>query len=116
MELYSCKSIGLHLFVLFTLVVTFFVCSAVLDRPKLDKLSSAAMHDAPRLDRAVRSQSDAESSDDEDDDDDEGFTVTRNDDNDAPAEASADLSVSSFLLNCVIVMHYFENRVILSWM
>lgn len=71
----------------------FGLTSAVLDRPKLDKLSSAAVHDAQRLDRAVRSQSDAESSDDEDDDDDEeGFTMTRNDDNDAPAEASADLS------------------------
>jgi len=66
--------------------------------PKLDKLSSAAIHDTARLDKAVRSQSDTESSSDENDDDgdDEGFSVTRHDDG-AVAEAvgaSADLSVS----------------------
>jgi len=62
-------------------------------------LSRAAVSDAPRLDKAVRSQSDTESSDeddDDDDDDDEGFTVPGNESG-APAEAlggSGDISVS----------------------
>jgi len=64
-------------------------------------LSRTAVSSAPRLDKAVRSQSDSESSDaddddDDDDDDDEGFIATGNESG-APAEAagaSADLSVS----------------------
>lgn len=75
----------------------FGLTSVAPERPKLDKLSAATVHDTPRLDKAVRSQSDIESSSDEDDndDDDEGFSVTRNDDSGAAAEAagaSADLS------------------------
>ena len=75
------------------------MCSAPLERSKLDKLSQAAVRDTPRLDKSVRSQSDTESSslDDDDDDDDEGFIVTGNDDSGPSAEAvgaSADLSVS----------------------
>jgi len=80
------------------------VCSAARERPKLDKLSSAAMRDTPKLDKAVRSQSDTESSSDEDhddidDDDDESFCVARNDESGAAAEAAganANLSVSTF--------------------
>jgi len=77
--------------------------SAARERPKLDKLSRAAISDAPRLDKAIRSQSDTESSDaddndddDDDDDDDEGFTVTGGESG-ATAEAksaSGDISVS----------------------
>lgn len=55
------------------------------------KLSQAAVRDAPRLNKAVRSQSDSESSssdDDDDDDDDEGFTPTRNDESGPVTEAA----------------------------
>jgi len=77
------------------------LCSAAREIPKLDKLSRAAVSNTPRLDKAVRSQSDTESSDAEDDDaedddDDDGFTATGNESG-AAAEAvgaSADLSVS----------------------
>lgn len=58
------------------------------DRSKLDKLSRAAVSDAPRLDKAVRSQSDTESSDtDDDDDDEEGFAAAENESR-APSEAA----------------------------
>ena len=65
------------------------LCSAGHDRPKLDKLSRAAVSDTPRLDKAVRSQSDSESSDtdDDDDDDDEGFAATGNESG-VPTEAA----------------------------
>jgi len=76
------------------------------ERSKLDKLSHAAVHDTPRLDKAVRAQSDSESSsdddDDDDDDDDEDITVTRCDESGPAAEAAgavADISVSWLLLN-----------------
>ena len=74
-----------------------FFCSAPRER---SKLSQAAVRDAPRLNKAVRSQSDSESSssdDDDDDDDDEGFTPTRNDESGPVTEAAdtiANLNVS----------------------
>ena len=74
------------------------MCSAARERPKLDKLSRAAVSDAPRLDKAVRSQSDTESSDADDDDDDEdgGLTVTGNESGATAKALSAggDISVS----------------------
>jgi len=75
------------------------LCSAQHERTPHERLSQAAVRDAPRLDKAVRSQSDAESSssadeEDDDDDDDEDFTVTR-DDSDEPAAGARDtVSVS----------------------
>ena len=76
------------------------MCSVPRERSKLDKLSHAAVRDTPRLDKAVRSQSDSESSSDDDnndDDDDDDIGVTRNDESGPAAEAAgavADLSVS----------------------
>ena len=76
------------------------MCSVPRERSKLDKLSHAAVHDTPRLDKAVRAQSDSESSSDDDaddNDDDEDITVTRHDESGLAAEAAGavtDLSVS----------------------
>jgi len=99
-------------------VVACFVSSVARKRPKLDKLSSVAIRDAPRLDKAVRSQSDTESSSEEDDDDPGDFSVTRNDDDvgdgGTAAEAVgaiANISVSCLSLtqNSVVLMHCQED-------
>ena len=98
-------------------VVACFVSSVARKRPKLDKLSSVAIRDAPRLDKAVRSQSDTESSSEEDDDDPGDFSVTRNDDDVGDGEAAeavgaiANISVSCLSLtqNSVVLMHCQED-------
>jgi len=74
------------------------VCSIDRESSKPGKSSHAAIRDAPRLDRAVCSQSDAESSSDDTSDDDDGNDVaTENNESGSVVEAagaSADLSVS----------------------